>query len=94
MKKAIQFFFLSAVIILAVQSPAMAIEIAQQETWQCGEQTPTDQIEGLLIARKGCCSWHGGDSGDCYQGRVVCNDGTLSPSCTCRASNSEQGKKS
>jgi len=32
--------------------------------------------------RSGCCSWHGGVSG-CMGGRVVCNDGTYSPSCTC-----------
>lgn len=32
---------------------------------------------------QGCCSWHGGISGICRQGRMMCNDGTLSPSCTC-----------
>ena len=31
--------------------------------------------------RRGCCSWHGGVCG-CRGGRVVCCDGTLSPSCT------------
>ena len=34
------------------------------------------------IARSGCCSWHGGVC-DCIGGRVVCCDGTFSPSCTC-----------
>jgi len=34
------------------------------------------------IARSGCCSWHGGVC-DCILGRVVCCDGTLSPSCLC-----------
>jgi hypothetical protein len=34
------------------------------------------------IERRGCCSWHGG-SCDCSFGRVVCCDGTLSPSCGC-----------
>lgn len=34
-------------------------------------------------AQRGCCSWHGGVSGACRNGRQVCNDGTLSPSCTC-----------
>ena len=34
------------------------------------------------IARSGCCSWHGGVCG-CIGGRVVCCDGTFSPSCTC-----------
>jgi hypothetical protein len=34
------------------------------------------------MARSGCCSWHGGVC-DCIGGRVVCCDGTFSPSCTC-----------
>ena len=34
------------------------------------------------IARSGCCSWHGGVC-DCIGGRVVCCDGTFSPTCTC-----------
>lgn len=34
------------------------------------------------IARSGCCSWHGGVCG-CIGGRVVCCDGTFSPTCTC-----------
>lgn len=32
--------------------------------------------------RSGCCSWHGGVCG-CQNGRALCCDGTLSPSCTC-----------
>lgn len=31
---------------------------------------------------QGCCSHHGGMSGYSYLGRVICNDGELSPSCT------------
>lgn len=34
------------------------------------------------VKQRGCCSWHGGVSG-CSDGRIVCNDGTYSPSCTC-----------
>jgi hypothetical protein len=35
--------------------------------------------------RQGCCSWHGGVCGcDELSGRLICCDGTLSPSCTCR----------
>lgn len=35
--------------------------------------------------RQGCCSWHGGVCGcDSLSGRVICCDGTLSPTCTCR----------
>lgn len=36
----------------------------------------------VLIAQRGCCSWHQGVCG-CSAGRVVCCDRTLSPSCTC-----------
>lgn len=35
-------------------------------------------------ARSGCCSWHGGvNHCDNGSGRIVCNDGTYSPSCMC-----------
>ena len=34
------------------------------------------------LARSGCCSWHKGVCG-CRNGRQLCCDGTLSPSCTC-----------
>jgi len=36
----------------------------------------------LQLVKRGCCSWHGGVCG-CEGGRVLCCDGTLSPSCTC-----------
>ena len=32
--------------------------------------------------RRGCCSWHGGVCG-CKNGRALCCDGTLSPTCGC-----------
>ena len=34
-------------------------------------------------AKRGCCSHHGGVSGCSSSGRQICNDGTLSPTCTC-----------
>lgn len=34
-------------------------------------------------ATKGCCSHHGGEAGCNSNGRTICWDGTLSPSCTC-----------
>lgn len=34
------------------------------------------------MERSGCCSWHGGVCG-CQNGRTLCCDGTLSPSCGC-----------
>jgi len=36
-----------------------------------------------VFARRGCCSHHGGVAGCSSSGRQICNDGTLSPSCTC-----------
>lgn len=38
---------------------------------------------GIPKACTGCCSSHGGVSASCRNGRIVCNDGTVSPSCTC-----------
>jgi len=35
-----------------------------------------------IVERRGCCSWHGGVCG-CSMGRVMCCDGTASPSCRC-----------
>lgn len=34
-------------------------------------------------AKRGCCSHHGGVAGCSENGRQICNDGTLSPTCTC-----------
>src|SRR5262245_591930 len=34
------------------------------------------------IYRSGCCSWHQGVCG-CSDGRTVCCDGELSPTCEC-----------
>lgn len=36
-----------------------------------------------VLARRGCCSHHGGVAGCGANGRQICNDGTYSPSCTC-----------
>lgn len=36
-----------------------------------------------VYAQRGCCSHHGGVAGCNSSGRQICNDGTLSPSCTC-----------
>lgn len=36
-----------------------------------------------IEAARGCCSHHGGVGGCSSSGRQICNDGTLSPTCTC-----------
>jgi hypothetical protein len=46
---------------------------------------PGDSIEPAAdesSGKRGCCSHHHGVCG-CKDGRVVCCDKTLSPSCTC-----------
>ncbi len=44
-------------------------------------------------AKSGCCSWHGGvNSCDANMGRYLCNDGTLSPTCTCPEFNNTTAK--
>lgn len=37
----------------------------------------------MVLAQKGCCSHHGGVAGCNADGRTICKDYTLSPSCTC-----------
>lgn len=46
----------------------------------CTEQVGNDGVS--FLAGRGCCSHHKGQCG-CEGGRVVCCDGTLSPSCRC-----------
>ncbi len=41
-------------------------------------------IASLALAQRGCCSWHEGVGGcDKNLGRIICNDGTYSPTCMC-----------
>jgi len=51
----------------------------------CAQESQKDS----LLAGRGCCSHHKGQCG-CQGGRVVCCDGTLSPSCTCEADEGEK----
>lgn len=56
-----------------------------QESWllQCNPVVDCKATKDKqLLAKRGCCSWHGGVC-DCKNGRVVCCDGSYSPSCTC-----------
>jgi hypothetical protein len=43
-----------------------------------------------ILARRGCCSWHGGVCG-CSGARVKCCNGGLSPSCTCKDATPQPG---
>lgn len=40
-------------------------------------------LPNVVYAKRGCCSHHGGVAGCSSNGRQICRDGTLSPSCTC-----------
>ena len=36
-----------------------------------------------VYAQRGCCAHHGGEAGCSSDGRKICADGTISPTCTC-----------
>ncbi len=59
----------------ANQSPAVASK-------QVCQKMKSDGASAEQLAKRGCCSWHGGVCG-CVGGRVTCCDQTFSPSCTC-----------
>lgn len=46
------------------------------------ESFDDDTLGGILTSQQGCCSRHNGICG-CRYGRVLCCDGTLSPTCRC-----------
>ncbi|UFH60474.1 hypothetical protein [Sulfurovum mangrovi] len=50
------------------------------------QQASHKQVEDKKLAKRGCCSHHGGVCGCNDSGRQVCCDGTLSPTCTCNHS--------
>ncbi len=52
-------------------------------------QLKKDGASNETRARRGCCSWHSGVCG-CSGTRVVCCDGTYSPTCTCNKKGSAQ----
>lgn len=41
-------------------------------------------VQPQIVERSGCCSHHGGVAYCGKSGYFICNDGTQSPSCTCR----------
>ena len=87
--------FATAILFLLIAAPAFADEFAAPQTIisdQCTTAQP-DDLPGILEAARGCCSHHGGMSGQCKNGRVVCRDGSISPSCKCRADSETQGDK-
>ena len=60
------------------------ISIDNQETTRVEKGINNSENTDIEIARRGCCSHHGGVCG-CNEAtdRVICCDGTYSPTCTC-----------
>lgn len=79
----------SALLFLLFTVPAFADDNIASD--QCGAIQVDDALDGILEAGRGCCSHHGGMSGQCSNGRVVCRDGTISPTCKCRADELQPG---
>lgn len=88
-------FFCGSVIVIANQLSISQQSSANTAVAKCDIQAPqtldimsmvTDHqryvSEYIIVAQRGCCSWHGGVCG-CKNGRVVCCDNTYSPSCRC-----------
>lgn len=46
------------------------------------EELKKENLTAEQLSRRGCCSHHSGVC-NCSGGRVVCCDGSYSPSCTC-----------
>lgn len=74
---------------LAVMAPSLVCAEETQPTVTldaCGQLAGlSPDVMDLIEQQRGCCSWHGGVCGCSSGGRVRCCDGTLSPSCRCRA---------
>lgn len=71
----------------ANESKTTVVEVPaphQATVIECSYEGTITFEDGIMIQRRGCCSWHGGVAGcDENSGRLRCNDGTLSPSCRC-----------
>ncbi len=80
MKKLVNIFIIMVSLILTFTLPVLTEEIQNIDCFlkEISFTSPLADPE-----RSGCCSWHGGVCGCSSTGRVICCDGTLSPSCTC-----------
>ena len=72
---------LAALVLLAAFAPA-ASSVQTQSPQSICEQLVRSGVSTEELGKSGCCSWHGGVCG-CHNGRAVCCDGQLSPSCGC-----------
>jgi len=93
MKNKIQIILFSALVVFFCFSQAIAQQdysgpsctkdsVSQSSSVFNAPDGENSNHSQLLLAKRGCCSWHGGVCG-CQGGRVVCCDRTFSPTCTC-----------
>lgn len=73
-----------------VAMTAFADERSNNDKLYCTylSQQQVANTDNVSIAKRGCCSHHGGVC-SCRSGRTVCCDGSYSPSCTCFKHTSE-----
>lgn len=70
-----------------LQNPGVIINVQDNQLKCQGNYVAKKVIYSVNLSssdiyRSGCCSWHQGVCG-CRNGRAVCCDGSLSPSCGC-----------
>ena len=71
------------IILLVVLSGFTSLGTKSNTDFKSADTYILSQIEHInQIERRGCCSHHGGVCG-CRNGRALCCDGTLSPTCGC-----------
>lgn len=79
-------------IVLTLSFVTLAALLENPLSAQVLTSSKTTQSQDIFIlAGGGCCSHHSGVCG-CENGRTVCCDGSLSPSCTCNSSNEKPPK--
>ncbi len=73
----------SAPNVISPDSSIQKITLVSDDINQCLDKAKLES-ETKELARRGCCSWHGGVCGcDEATDRIICCVGTLSPTCTC-----------
>lgn len=86
MKHLVKLLLVASLVVLAPSFAAAEETPSAVMLDACGQLAGlSPDVMDLIEQRRGCCSWHGGVCGCSSGGRVECCDGTLSPSCKCRA---------
>lgn len=83
--------FLLTVALLAIPSATPFASSNVNERSEVLATSCEPATRSIILARRGCCSWHGGVCG-CAGGIVQCCDGVLSPTCTCRGNLTDESR--